>query len=289
MKKILFVGLGRMGHPMAARLVGNPDVELYVYNRSASKLNHWTAKYHERVHAQGQQYDAIILCLGDDESVRNTLLGPLDLLNCVTPGGLIIDHTTTSAELAKSLYETCLDKNVHFYDAPVSGGEQGAINGTLTSMVGGDGVRFGEVAEIIQPYCKSVSYVGTAGAGQITKMANQMCIAGTLAGIAEAVKLLDGETSINPHKSFNAIRGGAAQSWQLDNRIDSILADDFDFGFAIKHMIKDLGYAIGHAESQEWEPTIAKIVKDFYENLAENGHGSADTSVLAKYYKLLKR
>lgn len=181
-----------------------------------------------------------------------------------------------------------IKKQIHFYDAPISGGEKGAIDGTLTAMVGGSGIDFGEVEKLIKSYCKAITYIGEPGAGQVTKMANQLCIAGILAGISEAVKLLDGE-EINSHKAFAAISQGAAQSWQLTNRIDTILANQFDFGFAINHMIKDLGYAISHAEKQDWSPTVAKLVRSYYENLVENGFGNDDTSILVNYYKHLKR
>ena len=283
MQKLLFVGLGRMGANMAAHLAKTSDYQVSVWNRSPEKIAAWLANHQGEAYAQDNSYDAIILCVGNDHDVRALLSTELALFKQLKSGGHVIDHTTTSAELAKEMYASAAELGIHYLDAPVSGGEAGAINGTLSCMVGGDISALNACETLIQNYCANIVHIGGAGAGQIAKMANQFCIAGLLAGLSEAITLIKNE-DIETDNVFKAIKGGAAQSWQMDNRFNTMVEGEFDFGFAIDHMIKDLKYAIEQSEQQGWNPTISSMVCEWYQALSKAGGATQDTSSLIKHY-----
>jgi len=292
MRKVLFVGLGRMGSPMAGYIAKSRKFDVSVFNRSQTKVEQWLGKYEGSIfspedlpeESPKNQFDFIALCIGNDEDVRSTLTGSTDLIGKVKAGGTIIDHTTTSAGLAQQMYAAANERGIGYLDAPVSGGETGAINGQLSCMIGGDAGHVSGVVPILSTYCKGMTHIGESGSGQIAKMANQFCIAGTLAGLSEAIKLLE-KGNIDTKRAFQAIKSGAAQSWQMDNRFATMTQREFDFGFATDHMIKDLKYALQLADQQQWEPKVSKQVLQWYELLSEEGHGSHDTSCLVEYYK----
>jgi len=278
MKKVLFVGLGRMGSPMAGHIAKIESLSVCVYNRSKSKIDMWLDQYKGAAFSPGDAFDVIILCIGNDEDVRSTLTGSLNLLSKVKPSGTIVDHTTTSATLAQEMYAAAKEYSVGYLDAPVSGGEAGAVNGQLSCMIGGDDNHLNNVASILDSYCRNVIHIGESGSGQIAKMANQFCIAGTLAGLSEAITLLK-NSNINTDQVFQAIKGGAAQSWQMDNRFGTMTQGKFDFGFAIDHMIKDLKYALQLADQQQWQPEISRQILSWYESLSKEGHSTHDNRV----------
>lgn len=280
---ILFVGLGRMGYPMAGHLANKPQFSLRVDNRSPEKITRWLNEHNGKALDKSQTFDVIILCVGNDQDVEGLLLGPKQLLKQLNPGGVIIDHSTTSANLAKKMADVAQEEQKYFLDAPVSGGEAGAIKGALSCMLGGDLTAFSKVKAILNYYCKQSTYIGSSGSGQIVKMANQICVAGTLAGLSEAIHLTQNE-GIDMDAAFNAISGGAAQSWQMDNRFKTMIQGEYDFGFAVKHMIKDLNYAIEQAEQQDWQPDISQNILKKYEQICEKDD-SSDTSSLLEYYK----
>ncbi|NND81642.1 MAG: NAD(P)-dependent oxidoreductase [Gammaproteobacteria bacterium] len=282
MQKILFVGLGRMGSNMATHIAALPGYEVAVHNRSPEKITAWLKSNAGAAYSAGERYQVIALCIGNDEDVSGQLL-EAGLLRQLEPQGVVIDHTTTSANLAHVMNKAVAEAGGHYLDAPVSGGEAGAVNGTLSCMVGGDESALQSVQPILQAYCANIVHIGESGAGQIAKMANQFCVAGVVAGLAEAVQLVKRE-GVDPDKVYQAISGGAAQSWQMDNRFANMVDDEFDFGFAIDHMIKDLGYAIEHAAAQGWQPQMVSMVNQWYQALSAEGRSTQDTSVLVKHY-----
>ena len=284
MKKLLFVGLGRMGVNMSAHLAKSGNYQVSVWNRSPKKIQAWLAEHQGQAYSPEQNYDAIILCVGNDQDVRALLSTEMALFKQVTTGGHVIDHTTTSAELAKEMYTSAAELGVYYLDSPVSGGEAGAVNGTLSCMVGGDEEALEACQVFLNAYCANVVHIGGAGAGQIAKMANQFCIAGLLAGLSEAITLVKKE-GLEADNVFQAIKGGAAQSWQMDNRFGTMVDDEFDFGFAIDHMIKDLKYAIDQSNQQGWNPTVSSMICDWYQTLSQAGGSTQDTSSLIKHYQ----
>ena len=273
-----------MGFSMAGHLSNNKNLSVFVHNRSKEKTASWLKKHKGNIHNENAKYDFIILCVGKDEDVLENLHPKNGLLNCLNANGVIVDHTTTSAELSKKISADLQKINFNYLDAPVSGGESGAINGKLSCMIGGDNDSFLRSESILKNYCNNIIHIGKSGSGQISKMANQLCIAGTLAGLSEAIYLLE-KSEINAQKVFQAIRGGAAQSWQLDNRFETMVEGKFDFGFAIEHMIKDLTYALEEINKQGWNPKIGNLVVENYKKLLREGCSQKDTSVLIENYR----
>lgn len=282
MQNILFIGLGRMGAPMAGHL--SKVANVFVANRSPAKVEKWLAQYNGQAHKADTVYDAIILCVGNDDDVRANLAPNGAYLPCLKAGGIVVDHTTTSATLAREQAQVLGDLGFVYLDAPVSGGEAGAVNGVLSAMVGGNENALPLIRPALESYCKNIVHIGESGAGQVCKMANQLCIAGTLAGLSEAIMLAK-RSGINPENVYHAIKAGAAQSWQLDNRFPTMVADEFDFGFAIEHMIKDLGYALAQAEAENVQAVVAQKVLTDYQALLNAGYDGKDTSVLIKAYE----
>ncbi len=277
--KLCFAGLGIMGAPMAGHLV-RAGYKVTGFNRTHQKAVDWAHEY--GMHAEMalgtalMGAEALILCVGRDEDVRQTVLNAISHMK---PGTLIIDHTTTSAKLSRELAAVCAEKHITFYDAPVSGGQAGAINGQLSVMVGGDVARYAEVVELTRAYTKSITRLGEAGAGQMAKMANQIAIAGAVQGVAEALHFTKC-AGLDPELVFNAISAGAAGSWQMSNRWATMAKDEYEFGFAVDWMRKDLGIALDEARANGAHLSVAALVDQFYSEVQAMGGQRWDTSSL---------
>ena len=286
--KYLFVGLGTMGYSMAGHLSKLKDIDLFIFNRSRNVSKKWLFDYKGqefiKEKCSGINFNGLILCLKDDASILNILLKK-KFIEHVKPNGFILDHSTTSLELIEtvSLNNYFSSNNLSYFDAPVSGGEIGAIKGNLSIMIGGPNRRIKILKKLMSSYSKSTIKVGPSGHGQLTKMVNQLCIAGLLQGLSEAIIL--GKTSnLNMNKVFEAISGGAAQSWQMDNRFKTMVDDNFDFGFAVDLMIKDLRIALQQANFNNLNLKTSKAVLKNYQKLSSHDHGNLDTSSLIKLF-----
>lgn len=283
--KIAYIGLGKMGAPMASHLV-TAGHELTVFNRTESKSQAWlkqhlNQKYEKTPIKTALNCKVLILCVGNDQDVHDTLFGEHGAVKSLTAGSLVIDHTTTSAELARDMCQKLKLQNIDYVDAPVSGGEQGAINGQLAIMCGGDTKAVQKAKEITQAYCKTFSHTGDSGTGQLTKMVNQICIAGLIQGLAEGINF--GTTAgLDMPSTMRTLSAGAASSWQMINRSETMLQDKYEHGFAVDHMDKDLGICLAEAEKINAELSITKLVSDKYKELQVLGHGQLDTSSLLK-------
>ena len=275
-----------MGFPMASHLVTKTNHDIYVFNRSESKEQEFISKVGgtslRKLNNKEGVFDLLILCLKDDEAILDVLFNQ-GFINYLKSNATIIDHSTTSLHLIEQVIanEAIINKGLHFLDAPVSGGEAGAVNGTLTTMVGGDGSTLNNLEEILTTYAKSIVHIGKNGHGQIAKMVNQICIAGVLQGLAEALEFGKSQ-NVDMQNIIKAISGGAAQSWQLDNRALTMLKDEFNFGFAIDLMIKDLEIIKRTQTSDLVSLNLTLDVLSKYQALSENGMGKLDTSALIK-------
>ena len=288
-KKIAFIGLGTIGRPVAAH-IARAGFELTVFNRTDTraiklvdelKLEGISINLANNPAAAAENKDVVICCVGNDQDVEQIVLGSNGAMEGLQPGSILIDHTTTSANLARKLWSVSEQKGFNFIDAPVSGGQIGAEQGRLAIMCGGTERTFRKVASVLDCYASSVIHVGEAGAGQTAKMANQMCIAGIIGGLSEAVRLVQA-AGLDTEKTFRAISSGAAQSWQMDNRWETMVANEFDFGFAIDWMRKDLRYALDEAAILGLSSPISSLVDQFYAEVQANGGGRLDTSALIK-------
>lgn len=283
---IAFIGLGVMGYPMAGHLAQH-GFNVRVYNRTTAKSIHWVdahqGTYHASPSAAAQGCEVVALCVGNDDDVRSVVYGEHGVLTSMQPGSILIDHTTTSAELAEELAQACLKQGVSFIDAPVSGGESGAINGTLTIMCGGDATVFQAVAPVFSTYANNQVLLGACGQGQRCKMVNQVCIAGVLKGLSEAVLLAE-QAKLNITDVVKVLKHGAAGSWQMENRAESMLNREFDFGFAIDWMLKDLGICLHEAQKYGLDLALTKTVAHDYQVLQQNNMGRKDTSALIESY-----
>ncbi len=284
--KVAFIGLGVMGYPMAGHLK-QAGMDVCVYNRSAGKAQRWVEQYGGSLAATpaaaATGCDVVLSCVGNDDDVRQVLLGEAGALAAMQSGSLLVDHTTASATLARELSAAAAALGVGFLDAPVSGGQAGAENGALTVMVGGEEAHYGIAKGVFDAYSKFSKLLGPAGSGQLAKMVNQICIAGVVQGLAEGLNFaknagLDGEALIE------TISKGAAGSWQMENRYETMLADEYDFGFAVDWMRKDLGIAISEAQNNGSQLPVAQLVDSFYAQIQGMGGGRWDTSsLLARY------
>ena len=268
-----------MGGPMAGHLV-KAGHEVVGFNRSHAKAQAWAAEYGARaaetVEAGVADADALLLCVGRDEDVREVLSWALPHMKS---GTLVIDHTTTSASLAREMAVAAAGKGISFYDAPVSGGQAGAQNGQLAIMVGGEASQFHDMMTLVKPYTKAITRLGEAGAGQMAKMCNQIAIAGAVQGAAEALHFARC-SGLDPALVFDAISGGAAGSWQMSNRWASMAEDRYDFGFAVDWMRKDLGIALDEARRNGAHLSVAALVDQFYSEVQAMGGSRWDTSSL---------
>ncbi|PJC87460.1 2-hydroxy-3-oxopropionate reductase [Vibrio sp. HA2012] len=286
MVKAAFIGLGVMGYPMAGHLK-KAGHDVTVYNRTATKSQRWVESFHGMAvstpREAAEQSDIIFVCVGNDDDVRSVIYGEDGVLAGMQPGTILVDHTTTSADLALELTDVCRSKGVHFIDAPVSGGQAGAENGSLTVMCGGDPDIYEKVALVIKAYAKQSVLIGSHGQGQRCKMVNQICIAGVLQGLSEAL-LLAQKSELDIEQVVNVLKHGAAGSWQMENRALTMSEGKFDFGFAIDWMRKDLGICLDEAEKFALNLPMTKEVDELYADLQKKGFGRMDTSVLIKAY-----
>lgn len=284
--KIAFIGLGTMGYPMAGHLA-KAGHDVTVYNRTAAKTDKWCGEYGGNAAATpaeaARDAEFVFTCVGNDDDVRQVYTGENGILSAVRPGAVLVDNTTASPEVAREMAEAAQAAGAGFLDAPVSGGEAGAVNGCLTVMVGGEQDVFDRARPIMEPYAKAVTLMGEAGFGQVTKMANQLCIAGVLQGLSEAIKLAQA-SGLDIELMTEVIKHGAAGSWQMENRAVTMAEDKFDFGFAIDWMRKDLAICFEAADRLNVPLPLARKVDEEYAKLQEKGLGRADTSALIRQF-----
>ncbi len=283
MARVAFVGLGVMGFPMAGHLA-TAGHEVTVWNRSRPRADEWLAEHPEgRVAGTAREAaaasDVVLMCVGDDTSVLSVLTDADGVLAGAAPGTVVVDHTTVSADTARRAAAACTAAGVAFLDAPVSGGQAGAVNGTLTVMVGGEPADFDTVNDVIAAYGAKRRLLGPVGAGQLAKMVNQICIAGVVQGLAEGVAFAL-RTGQDVDAVFDTIGAGAAGSWQMANRHVTMAADSFDFGFAVEHMRKDLGNTLAEARAAGAALPMTALVDQFYAEVWQAGGRRWDTSSL---------
>jgi 3-hydroxyisobutyrate dehydrogenase-like beta-hydroxyacid dehydrogenase len=279
---VAFIGLGVMGFPMAGHLQ-TAGCEVTVYNRSATRATQWVERYGgkfaETPAQSARNADIVFTCVGNDDDVRSVVLGASGVLAGMQPGAVLVDHTTASAKLARELERVAESRQLGFLDAPVSGGQAGAENGKLTVMVGGSVAAFDKASPTIEHYAQCVRHLGPAGNGQLAKMANQVCIAGVVQGLAEAMQFAD-LAGLDVAQVIEVISRGAAQSWQMENRYKTMLADEYDHGFAVNWMRKDLSMALEEAEGMGLDMELTRLVDGFYAEIQTMGGGRWDTSSL---------
>ncbi|MGV8804753.1 MAG: NAD(P)-dependent oxidoreductase [Polaromonas sp.] len=282
--QVAFIGLGVMGYPMAGHLA-RAGHQVTVYNRSAAKAQAWCAAFSghsaatPRAAAQGA--DLVFCCVGNDDDLRAVTLGEDGAFADMKPGAIFVDHTTASATQARALHATAREQGLRFVDAPVSGGQAGAQNGALSVMCGGDAAAFEAARPVAMSYSKAFTLMGEAGAGQLTKMVNQICVAGLLQGLSEALAFGQ-KAGLDMGQVLDVIGAGAAQSWQLDNRGKSMIAGQFDFGFAVDWMRKDLGLVLDEARRNGATLPVTALVDQFYAEVQAMGGRQWDTSSLIK-------
>jgi 3-hydroxyisobutyrate dehydrogenase len=283
MAKVAFLGLGVMGYPMAGHLLKKGGHEVTVYNRNAAKAAQWTKEYGgksaatPKAAAEGAEY--VMVCVGNDDDVRSVVLGDSGALAGMKSGATLVDHTTASAILARELHAKAKEKGVGFIDAPVSGGQAGAENGVLTVMCGGDPAVFERARPVIDAYARMVGLMGPAGSGQLTKMVNQICIAGLVQGLAEGIHF-GKKAGLDIVKVIEVISKGAAGSWQMENRHKTMDAGKYDFGFAVDWMRKDLDIVLTEARANGARLPVTALVDQFYADVQEMGGKRWDTSSL---------
>ncbi|MXN67407.1 NAD-binding protein [Stappia sp. GBMRC 2046] len=283
MAKVAFIGLGVMGYPMAGHLKTRGSHDVTVYNRTSAKAEKWVAEFGgahaptPREAAEG--CDLVFACVGNDEDLRSVTTGPDGAFNGMKEGAIFIDNTTASAEVARELYDAAKAKGCGFLDAPVSGGQAGAENGQLTVMVGGDQDDFDKAKPAIDCYSKMVGLMGPSGAGQMTKMVNQICIAGLVQGLSEAIHFAK-KADLDVAKVIEVISKGAAQSWQMENRWETMRDGKFEFGFAVDWMRKDLGICLKTANDTGARLPVTALVDQFYAEVQAMGGNRWDTSSL---------
>ena len=282
--KVGFIGLGVMGFPMAGHLQSSIH-DLIVFNRSEEKSIKWIESFGgkslKNLEDVAESSDVIILCIGKDDDVRNVIGGKEGLINKLKPGAIIVDHTTTSSDLPIEMNNLLNPLGVQFIDAPISGGQAGAESGQLSIMAGGDKEAFAQIEEVINTYAKFSKYMGASGTGQLTKMVNQICIAGLIQALAEGINFSE-NVGLNSKDVLEVISKGAAQSWQMENRWESMLQDEYDHGFAVDLMKKDLDIVIDKANDSDINLDITKLINNFYVDIQNIGGGRWDTSSLLK-------
>ncbi len=279
---LAFLGLGVMGFPMAGHLQKQGHT-VCVWNRTAEKAKRWVDAYGgvaaDSAALAAADARVVLCCLGNDDDVRAVLEGPTGALSAMGRDTLLVDHTTTSANLAVELDAAARQRGVGFLDAPVSGGQAGAENGALTVMVGGEAAHFERATPLMENYARCVRHMGPAGSGQKTKMVNQICIAGVLQGLAEGLAFARA-AGLDPAAVVDVISKGAAQSWQMENRHETMIAGEFDFGFAVEWMRKDLGFALAEARRNGTPLPLTSLVDEFYAEVEALGGKRWDTSSL---------
>ncbi|MQW01690.1 NAD-binding protein [Sinorhizobium medicae] len=283
MAKVAFIGLGVMGYPMAGHLKARGGHDVTVYNRTAAKAEQWAAQFGGRTAAtpaeaaKGQEF--VFACVGNDDDLRSVTTGENGAFETITPGTIFIDNTTASAEVARELSAAAAAKGAHFIDAPVSGGQAGAENGVLTVMCGGDVEAYEKAKSVIDAYARMVGLMGPAGAGQLTKMINQICIAGLVQGLAEGIHF-GKKAGLDIEKVIEVISKGAAGSWQMENRHKTMNEGKYDFGFAVDWMRKDLDIVLAEARRNGAKLPVTALVDQFYGDIQALGGNRWDTSSL---------
>jgi len=283
-RKVAFLGLGVMGLPMAGHL-SRAGHDVTVYNRSPAKADAFKAEFAGKTAPTPREAaagaDIVFACVGNDDDLRSVVLGENGAFAGMKAGAVFVDHTTASADVARELSEAANKAGLHFIDAPVSGGQAGAVNGQLTVMCGGDAAIFEQIKPVAMVFARAVTLVGAAGAGQLAKMTNQICIAGILQGLSEAVAF-GKAANLDMKQVLDVISKGAAQSWQMENRGPTMVDDKFDFGFAVDWMRKDLGLVLDEARNNGTRVPLTALVDQFYGDVQAMGGGRWDTSSLLK-------
>ena len=288
-RNLAFIGLGVMGYPMAGHLAAAGH-RVTVYNRSADKAARWVAQHGGRQDgnraaptpaAAAAAAEFVMTCVGNDDDVRAVVLGADGALGSMRAGTILVDHTTASAQLARELHAIAAAKGIAFIDAPVSGGQAGAENGKLTIMCGGDARAFAQVEPVLARYARAVTLLGGPGSGQLTKMVNQICIAGMAQALAEGIRFAE-KAGLDVPAVLDVIGKGAAQSWQMDNRGKTMHADQFDFGFAVDWMRKDLAICLAESRANGAALPVTALVDQFYGRLQARGDGRRDHSSLIR-------
>jgi 3-hydroxyisobutyrate dehydrogenase len=283
--KVSFIGLGVMGFPMAGHLAARGGHDVTVYNRSRAKAEAWVSKHGGRMAetpAKAAEGASIVFsCVGDDPDLREVTLGASGAFQKMARGAIFVDHTTASAKVARELAAEARKRGFEFLDAPVSGGQAGAENGQLTVMVGGDPAAFERAKPVISHFAKAVTLMGGPGAGQLTKMVNQICIAGLLQGLSEGLNFAL-KAGLDAKLALDVISKGAAQSWQMENRGKTMVDDKFDFGFAVDWMRKDLRICFETARENAAQLPVTQLVAGYYDEVSKMGGGRWDTSSLIR-------
>jgi 3-hydroxyisobutyrate dehydrogenase len=284
MAKVAWIGLGVMGYPMAGHLAARGGHDVAVFNRNAAKAEKWLTEHgagtrHATPAAAADGADFVFSCVGNDDDLRHVTLGPSGAFSAMKPGAVFIDHTTASADVARELAEAATQRGIGFLDAPVSGGQSGAEAGQLTVMCGGDEASFRSAESLIRAFAKAVRLMGPAGSGQLAKMVNQIAIAGLLQGLSEAIAFAE-NAGLDVAAVIDTISKGAAQSWQMENRWQTMHARRFDFGFAVDWMRKDLGICLAEAKRNGSTLAVTEIVDTYYADVQKAGGNRWDTSSL---------
>ena len=286
-QRLAFIGLGVMGYPMAGHLA-KAGHQVTVYNRSANKAAQWVAAHGGAAAptpaAAAKGADIVLMCVGNDDDVRHVTMGADGALAGIASGSVLVDHTTASAIVAREVYAAAKERGVGFLDAPVSGGQAGAENGKLTIMVGGDADVYARAEGVLQHYARAVTLMGGPGAGQLTKMVNQICIAGMVQALSEGINFGQ-KAGLDVEKVLDVISKGAAQSWQMENRGKTMVADKFDYGFAVDWMRKDLAICLEEARKNGALLPVTALVDQFYASVQKMGGRRWDTSSLIRVLK----
>ena len=290
MLKVGFIGLGNMGFPIAGHI--SKSYKTAVFNRTTNKSQKWASEFEgeicESIKDLTLKSNVIFLCLSEDKDIEEIVLGSDGILENLNEGTIVVDHSTTSVDTATSISRELLKKDSTYLDAPVSGGEAGAQNGTLSVMIGGDKATYKEISSILKCYSTFYKYMGPSGNGQLTKMINQICIAGLLQALAEAASFSK-KSGISSKDVLDVISKGAAQSWQMENRWDSMIDDQYNFGFAVDLMVKDLEIVSKFSKKIGANISVTEIIKSYYKELQAKGAGKLDTSSLLKRLDILDK
>lgn len=280
--QVAFIGLGVMGYPMAGHLAKTGH-DVTVFNRTASKAANWCEQFNGQSAATpaeaASDAEFVFCCVGNDDDVRQVILGDDGVLSGISPGSILVDHTTASATIAREIHGLAAELSVGFLDAPVSGGQAGAENGQLTVMVGGDATIFERGLPVINSFAKAITHIGPSGAGQLAKMVNQICIAGVVQGLSEGLHFAK-RAGLDPAVVIESISRGAAQSWQMENRWQTMVKNEFEFGFAVDWMRKDLSIAVEESQRNGATLEITELVDRFYAEIQDMGGRRWDTSSL---------
>ena len=290
MLKVGFIGLGTMGFPIAGHI--SKSYKTAVFNRTTNKSQKWASEFEgeicESIKDLTLKSNVIFLCLSEDKDIEEIVLGSDGILEHLNEGTIVVDHSTTSVDTATSISRELLKKDSTYLDAPVSGGEAGAQNGSLSVMIGGDKATYKEISSILECYSVFYKYMGPSGNGQLTKMINQICIAGLLQALAEAASFSK-KSGISSKDVLDVISKGAAQSWQMENRWDSMIDDQYNFGFAVDLMVKDLEIVSKFSKKIGANISVTEIIKSYYKELQAKGAGKLDTSSLLKRLDMLDK